>query len=48
MRMVIAEMDTLPLIVAMHGGFGSTLNLQNQYQLSIKADTENIIVVYTS
>ena len=46
--MVIAEMDTLSLIVAMHGGFGSTLNLQNQYQLSIKADTENIIVVYTS
>ena len=36
----------LPLLVAMHGGFGSALNLQNQSQLSVKADQENFIVVY--
>jgi polyhydroxybutyrate depolymerase len=35
-----------PLIVAIHGGFGSATNLQNQSQLSIKADQEKFIVVY--
>ncbi len=34
------------LLIAMHGGFGSASNLQNQSQLSAKADTENFIVVY--
>ena len=36
----------LPLIIAMHGGFGNAYNLQNQSQLSVKADAENFIVVY--
>ena len=36
----------LPLIIAMHGGFGNAYNMQNQSQLSIKADQENFIVVY--
>lgn len=36
----------LPLIIAMHGGFGSATNLQDQSQLSVKADAENFIVVY--
>jgi len=35
-----------PLIIAMHGGFGSATNLQDQSLLSIKADAENFIVVY--
>ena len=39
-------MDSIPLVIAMHGGFGSADNLQNQSQLSIKADAENFIVVY--
>ena len=30
----------------MHGGFGDAYNLQNQSQLSAKADLENFIVVY--
>ncbi len=38
--------DSLPLVIAMHGGFGSSYNIQNQSQLSIKADAENFIVVY--
>jgi polyhydroxybutyrate depolymerase len=38
--------DSLPLIVAMHGGTGSAYNLQNQSQLSVKANEENFIVVY--
>lgn len=38
--------DALPLIIAMHGGFGSAANLQNQSLLSEKSDTENFIVVY--
>ncbi len=38
--------DTLPLIIAMHGGFGSAYNLQDQSLLSEKADEENFIVVY--
>jgi len=36
----------LPLIIAMHGGFGNAFNIENQSQLSLKADTENFIVVY--
>jgi len=36
----------LPLVVAMHGGFGNAYNLENQSQLSVKADLENFIVVY--
>lgn len=36
----------LPLILAMHGGFGSAFNLQEQSKLSEKADEENFIVVY--
>ena len=38
--------EDLPLVVAMHGGFGSATNLQNQSQLSVKADASNFIVVY--
>ena len=38
--------DPLPMIIAMHGGFGSASNLQNQSQLSVTADKENFIVVY--
>ena len=34
------------LIIAMHGGFGSAMNLQNQSQLSKKADAAGFIVVY--
>ncbi len=40
------ESDKSPLVIAMHGGFGSAANLQNQSQLSQKADQENFIVVY--
>jgi polyhydroxybutyrate depolymerase len=36
----------IPLIVAMHGGFGNAYNIENQSQLSAKADAENFIVVY--
>lgn len=36
----------LPLIIAMHGGFGNAYNLENQSQLSVKADAESYIVVY--
>ena len=35
-----------PLIIAMHGGFGSGTQLQNQSQLSVKSDSEGFIVVY--
>ena len=38
--------DSIPLVIAMHGGFGSADNMQNQSQLSVKADAENFIVVY--
>lgn len=38
--------EELPLVIAMHGGFGNAYNLQNQSQLSLKADSENFIVVY--
>jgi len=36
----------LPLVIAMHGGFGNAFNLEDQSQLSVKADLENFIVVY--
>ena len=35
-----------PLVIAMHGGFGNAVNIENQSQLSVKADDENFIVVY--
>ena len=38
--------ENLPLVIAMHGGFGSADNLQNQSQLGEKADEEHFIVVY--
>ncbi len=44
-----AEQDTLySLILALHGGFGSAANLENQSQLSTKADTSAhpFVVVY--
>lgn len=40
------ENEALPLIIAMHGGFGSGPQLELQSQLSIKSDEENFIVVY--
>lgn len=36
----------LPLVLAMHGGFGNGKLLENQSQLSIKSDKDNFIVVY--
>lgn len=36
----------LPLIIAMHGGFGDAFGIENQSQLSLTADAENFIVVY--
>ncbi len=38
--------NPVPLIVAMHGGFGSGAQLQNQSQLSKKSDHAGFIVVY--
>ncbi len=39
-------MTELPLVLAMHGGFGNAYSIEYQSKLSIKADTENFIVVY--
>lgn len=36
----------IPLVIAMHGGFGNAYNIEYQSQLSTKADAENFIVVY--
>jgi len=36
----------LPLVIAMHGGTGNAVNIENQSQLSVKANQENFIVVY--
>ena len=36
----------LPLVIAMHGGFGSGTQLENQSQLSVTAEQEGFIVVY--
>lgn len=38
--------EKLPLVVAMHGGFGNAYNIEQQSQLSIKSDSEHFIVVY--
>lgn len=38
--------EELPLIIAIHGGFGNAYNMQNMSQLSVKANQENFIVVY--
>ncbi|MFT6716538.1 MAG: polyhydroxybutyrate depolymerase [Saprospiraceae bacterium] len=35
-----------PVIIVMHGGFGSGTQIETQSQLSIKADQEGFIVVY--
>ena len=40
------SVDSLPLVIAMHGGFGNAYNIQNQSELSLKADAENFIVLY--
>jgi len=34
------------MIIALHGGFGSAVNIENQSLLSIKSDEANFIVVY--
>jgi polyhydroxybutyrate depolymerase len=36
----------LPLVIAMHGGFGSGTQLENQSQLTVNAEQEDFIVVY--
>ncbi len=36
----------MPMLIAMHGGFGWGSQLENQSQLSVKADNEGFIVVY--
>jgi len=36
----------LPLVIAMHGGFGNAYGVETLSQLSVKANAENIIVVY--
>ncbi len=36
----------IPLVIALHGGFGSAFNIENQSKLSLKADISNFIVVY--
>ena len=38
--------DPLPLVIAMHGGFGSGAQLEQQSLLTAKADEEGFIVVY--
>lgn len=40
------ETEDLPLVIAMHGGFGNAYNLESQSQLSLKADESKFIVVY--
>lgn len=36
----------VPLVIALHGGFGSGSQLEGQSQLSVKADQEGFMVVY--
>lgn len=36
----------LPLVIAMHGGFGSGIQLESQSRLTLKAESEGFIVVY--
>lgn len=38
--------EKTPMIIAMHGGLGSAMNLQDQSQLSVKCDDAGYIVVY--
>lgn len=38
--------NQIPLVIAMHGGFGSGAQLENQSQLSAKSDNAGFIVVY--
>lgn len=38
--------ESYPLVIALHGGFGAGPQLENQSQLSAKADAEGFIVVY--
>lgn len=41
-----SSLQKLPVVIALHGGFGNAFNLQNQSQLSVKADQEHFIVIY--
>ncbi len=36
----------LPLVICMHGGFGSGTQVENQSQLTLKAEQEGFVVVY--
>ncbi len=36
----------MPMVVALHGGFGSGIQLEEQSQLTVKAEEEGFIVVY--
>lgn len=36
----------IPMVLALHGGFGNAYNIENQSQLSLKANMENFIVLY--
>lgn len=38
--------EELPLVIVMHGGFGTAVSAQNKSKFSLKADSENFIVVY--
>ncbi len=40
------DQDTLPLVIALHGGGGNAWTIRHKSQLDPKADTENFIVVY--
>jgi len=37
------ESTQYPLVIAMHGGLGNAFNMENQSQLSVKAEEENFI-----
>lgn len=39
-------LQKLPVVLALHGGFGNAFNMQNQSQLSVQSDQEHFIVVY--
>ena len=41
-----SEENAYPLVIAMHGGFGNANNLENQSQLSVKANADDFVVVY--
>lgn len=40
------HVNKLPLVIALHGGFGNAYSMQHTSQLSAKADQSNFIVVY--